>query len=69
VELPGPMRKWSKSTKDQAGLLAASASIARRVRELTDASSSKSQTLKHMERSMLFNTSAMRNTQTTRDFQ
>jgi len=69
VGLPGPMPTGSKRTKDQAGLLAASASIAKRVKELTDASSSKSQTLKNMERSMFFNTSAMRNTQAARDFQ
>jgi len=69
VGLPGPMPTESKRTKDQAGLLAASASIAKRVKELTDASSSKSQTLKNRERSMFFNTSAMRNTEAVRDFQ
>ena len=69
VELPGPMPTRSKRTKDQAGLLEASASMAKRVKELTDASSSKSETLKNMERSMFFNTSEMRNMQAAGDFQ
>jgi len=50
-------------------LLAASASLAKRVKELAQASSSKGQTLKNMERSMFFNTSTMRDTQAARDFQ
>ena len=69
VGLPGPMPTGSKRTKEQAGLLAASVSISKRVKELNDASSSKSQTLKNMDCSMFLNTSAMRSTQAARDFQ
>jgi len=63
------MPTGSKRTKEQAGLLAASVSISKRVKELNDASSSKSQTLKNMDCSMFLNTSAMRSTQAARDFQ
>jgi len=45
VGLPGSMPTGSKRTKDRAGIFAASASVSKRVKELTLASSSKSQTL------------------------
>ena len=64
----GALPMGSKRTKEQAGLLAASAALNKRVKELTDASAGKAQSLKHMERSIFFSSAAMRGTQAARDF-
>jgi len=57
-----------KRTKDQAGLLAATAAMNKRVKELTEYSVRKAETLKNMERAVFFKSAAMRGTPAAQAF-
>ena len=65
---PAVQPMGSKRTKDQAGLLAATAAMNKRVKELTESSVRKAETLKNMERTMFFNSAAMRGTPAAQAF-
>jgi len=58
----------SKRTKDQAGLQAATAAMNKRVKELTESSVRKADTLKNMERAVFFHSAAMRGTPAAQAF-
>ena len=68
VRIPGPMPSGSARSRDQAGLLVASTSMAERVKGMIEASSSEMHRLKNMERSMFFHMSGMRDAQVARNF-
>ena len=65
---PAVQPMGSKRTKDQAGLLAATAAMNKRVKELTESSVRKAETLKNMERAVFFNSAAMRGTPAAQAF-